>query len=148
MGGKVTGWLDETDVDSQNQPAFISKRTGKPGRLFHINFTDGDIIFQDLEEHETRAILVEGMGKDQVENDIQENSENKEYSKGSKEKEDEEEIENEGVKSNTDIDSNFDENVNEQNTTSSIESGFVKNHTRPQMLSDDDDDDDSLPIKK
>eukprot|EP00586_Coscinodiscus_wailesii_P022112 CAMPEP_0172500748 /NCGR_PEP_ID=MMETSP1066-20121228/142582_1 /TAXON_ID=671091 /ORGANISM="Coscinodiscus wailesii, Strain CCMP2513" /LENGTH=444 /DNA_ID=CAMNT_0013275157 /DNA_START=385 /DNA_END=1722 /DNA_ORIENTATION=+ len=56
--GKVTGWLDKTDVDSSGDPAFLSERTGTPARLFHINFFAGDVVFVDLEEYELLECLI------------------------------------------------------------------------------------------
>jgi len=56
--GKVTGWLDSQDLDSNRNPAFVSERTGKPATLFHINFAKGDVLFVDLEEHELMECLL------------------------------------------------------------------------------------------
>jgi len=56
--GKVTGWLDSRDLDSEGNPAFVSERTGKPATLFHVNFAKGDVLFVDLEEYELMECLL------------------------------------------------------------------------------------------
>jgi hypothetical protein len=58
--GEVVGWISETDVDSKGEPGFVSEKTGKPARLFHVVFQDNPhhpyanhlIQSQDLEEFE------------------------------------------------------------------------------------------------
>lgn len=57
--GKVAGWLSEKDQDSDGNPAFLSEKTGKPGKLFHIIFEDSDLLFVDLEGFEVEEILME-----------------------------------------------------------------------------------------
>ena len=53
--GTVTGWISETDVDSNGEPGFVSSETGKPARLFHAIFDDFE---QDFEEFELEECLV------------------------------------------------------------------------------------------
>ena len=53
--GTVTGWISETDVDSNGEPGFVCSETGKPARLFHAVFDDFE---QDFEEFELEECLV------------------------------------------------------------------------------------------
>jgi hypothetical protein len=65
--GTVTGWISETDVDRAGQPGFISEKTGKPARLYHVKFEEvpyhqyASLLLDavDLEEHELEQCLVE-----------------------------------------------------------------------------------------
>ena len=61
--GKVTGWIKESDVDSTGASAYMSNKTSKPGRLFHVNFKKGDTLFADFEEWELKQLLIEDDGK-------------------------------------------------------------------------------------
>jgi len=54
--GTVTGWISETDVDSEGNPGFESSKTGQPACLFHVIFEDFE---QDFEEWELEEIFVE-----------------------------------------------------------------------------------------
>ena len=47
--GTVTGWISETDVDSEGNPGFLCSKTGNPARLYHVVFDDFE---QDFEEWE------------------------------------------------------------------------------------------------
>ena len=61
--GTITGWLSETDVDSEGNPAFLSERNGKPAQLFHISFspeTNNGLLFVDLEGYEVEKYLHNG----------------------------------------------------------------------------------------
>lgn len=53
--GIVTGWISETDVDSNGEPGFVCSETGKPARLFHAVF---DEFEQDFEEFELEECLL------------------------------------------------------------------------------------------
>jgi hypothetical protein len=55
LTGIVTGWISETDVDSNGEPGFICSNTGEPARLFHAVFDDFE---QDFEEFELEECLV------------------------------------------------------------------------------------------
>lgn len=55
LTGTVTGWISETDVDSNGEPGFVCNNTGKPARLFHAVFDDFE---QDFEEFELEECLV------------------------------------------------------------------------------------------
>jgi hypothetical protein len=65
--GKVTGYISETDVDQSGEPGFVSERTGKPAKLFHVVFDDDPshpyvsylVQSQDLEEYEISECVVE-----------------------------------------------------------------------------------------
>jgi hypothetical protein len=65
--GKVTGYIGETDVDQSGEPGFVSERTGKPAKLFHVVFDDDPshpyvsylVQSQDLEEYEIAECVVE-----------------------------------------------------------------------------------------
>ena len=54
--GIVTGWIAETDVDSDGNPGFTCSKTGEPARLFHVVFDD---IEQDFEEFELEECLID-----------------------------------------------------------------------------------------
>jgi hypothetical protein len=64
--GKVTGYISETDVDQSGEPGFVSERTGKPTKLFHVAFDDDPshpyasylVQSQDLEEYELLECMV------------------------------------------------------------------------------------------
>lgn len=64
--GTVVGWISETDVDSAGDPGFVSDKTGKPARLFHVTFPEDAhhqyasllIQSQDLEEYEVLDCLI------------------------------------------------------------------------------------------
>ena len=63
--GIVAGWISSKDVDSDGLPGFESTRTGKPipAELFHVVFDAFSILdFQDLEEYELMACLLERSG--------------------------------------------------------------------------------------
>jgi len=53
--GIVTGWISETDVDSNGEPGFVCSETGKPARLYHAVF---DEFEQDFEEFELEECLI------------------------------------------------------------------------------------------
>ena len=53
--GIVTGWISETDVDSNGEPGFVCSETGKPARLYHAVF---DEFEQDFEEFELEDCLI------------------------------------------------------------------------------------------
>ena len=55
VNGLVTGWISETDVDSNGEPGFVSSESGKPAKLFHAIF---DEFEQDFEEFELEECLV------------------------------------------------------------------------------------------
>jgi len=65
--GTVVGYIRETDIDRKGDPGFVSERTGKPARLYHVEFdTDqhhhqayGNLMIksQDFEEFELLEIL-------------------------------------------------------------------------------------------
>jgi hypothetical protein len=55
LTGTVTGWISETDVDSNGEPGFVCSNTGEPARLFHAVFDDFE---QDFEEFELEECLV------------------------------------------------------------------------------------------
>jgi len=66
QNGTVKGYIGETDVDQAGEPGFVSDRTGKPARLFHIFFDDEPhhpyasflVQSQDLEEYEVMDCLL------------------------------------------------------------------------------------------
>ncbi|EJK74282.1 hypothetical protein THAOC_04048 [Thalassiosira oceanica] len=53
--GTVTGWISETDRDSEGNPGFVSERTGRPASLYHAEFDEFD---QDFEEWELEDCFV------------------------------------------------------------------------------------------
>lgn len=65
--GTVTGWISETDVDKEGKPGFVSERTKKPARLYHVKFDDDShhaysshfLSEQDLEEWELKECLIQ-----------------------------------------------------------------------------------------
>jgi hypothetical protein len=65
--GTVTGWISETDLDKDGQPGFVSEKTGKPERLYHVKFQEDKhhkyasqmLAEQDLEEWELKNCLIE-----------------------------------------------------------------------------------------
>lgn len=57
--GLITGWLDETDLDSEGNPAYIGEKSKKPEKLFHVEFDEtAELLFIDLEEYEVLDMLV------------------------------------------------------------------------------------------
>uniref|UniRef100_A0A7S2P0S4 Uncharacterized protein n=2 Tax=Leptocylindrus danicus TaxID=163516 RepID=A0A7S2P0S4_9STRA len=59
LTGIVTGWLDDTDVDSKGNPAYVSERSKEPAKLFHIDFDEtSDITGIDMDESEVIEQLV------------------------------------------------------------------------------------------
>lgn len=59
LTGIVTGWLDDTDVDSKGNPAYVSDRSKEPAKLFHVDFDEtADITGTDMDESEVMAQLV------------------------------------------------------------------------------------------
>ena len=64
--GTLTGYISETDVDQSGEPGFVSERTGKPAKLFHVAFDDEPshpyasylVQSQDLEEDELLECMV------------------------------------------------------------------------------------------
>lgn len=64
--GIVDGWIRETDVDRAGEPGFVSERTGKPARLYHVTFEEvrhhqyANLLLDsvDLEEYELEQCLV------------------------------------------------------------------------------------------
>ena len=64
--GEIMGWISETDVDKAGEPGFVSERTGKPARLFHVVFEDDPhhpyasflVQAQDIEEYELLECLL------------------------------------------------------------------------------------------
>jgi hypothetical protein len=64
--GTLTGYISETDVDQSGEPGFISEKTGKPAKLFHVAFDDEPshpyasylVQSQDLEEDELLECMV------------------------------------------------------------------------------------------
>lgn len=69
--GTITGWLSETDVDSNGDPAFISEISNVPAKLFHITFkpSQGDVLFVDLEEWEVQELLDNAKGMEELEDE-------------------------------------------------------------------------------
>jgi hypothetical protein len=64
--GTMTGYISETDVDQSGEPGFVSEKTGKPAKLFHVAFDDEPshpyasylVQSQDLEEDELLECMV------------------------------------------------------------------------------------------
>jgi len=58
--GIVMGWIADTDLDKDGEPGFLSEKTGKPAKLFHVRFDIAACRFasQDLEEHEVVDYLL------------------------------------------------------------------------------------------
>lgn len=55
--GIITGWLDNSDVDSSGQPAYVNEKSKKPEKLFHIDFDEtSEIAFIDKEEYELKLV--------------------------------------------------------------------------------------------
>jgi hypothetical protein len=65
--GTIDGYINESDVDKEGNPGFVSEATGKPTNLFHVVFPEDPhhpypshcISAQDLEEHELKECLLE-----------------------------------------------------------------------------------------
>ena len=65
--GTIEGYIEDTDVDKEGNPGFISEKTGKPAKLFHVVFPDephhmyASFLLEttDLEEHEIADNLLE-----------------------------------------------------------------------------------------
>ena len=65
--GTIDGYIDEKDVDKEGNPGFVSEKTGKPAKLFHVSFPDEPhhqyasflLESKDLEEHEIADNLLE-----------------------------------------------------------------------------------------
>lgn len=63
--GTITGWISETDVDSNGEPGFVDK-DGIPARLYHATFPEDPhhayanhlLAEQDLEEYELLDCLL------------------------------------------------------------------------------------------
>lgn len=64
--GTVVGWIAEDDVNKKGRPGFISDKTGKPAKIFHVQYevdkhtahSDFQLTTQDLEEHELLDIIL------------------------------------------------------------------------------------------
>jgi hypothetical protein len=64
--GTLTGYISETDVDQSGEPGFVSEKTGKPAKLYHVAFDDEPshpyasylVQSQDLEEDELLECMV------------------------------------------------------------------------------------------
>jgi hypothetical protein len=64
--GTVVGWISEDDVDKKGSPGFVSEKTGRPAKLFHVKYevdkhtahADFQLEMQDLEEYELLDIIL------------------------------------------------------------------------------------------
>lgn len=65
--GRITGYIQKTDVDKEGNPGFISEASGEPADLFHVVFPEDKnhpyfshlLTSQDLEEYEVLENLLE-----------------------------------------------------------------------------------------
>jgi hypothetical protein len=64
--GTVVGWISETDVDRSGAPGFVSEKTGRPARLFHVRFAEVPhhpyasllLVSVDMEEDELERCVL------------------------------------------------------------------------------------------
>ena len=58
--GTCTGWISETDVDADGNPGFVSEKSNKPARLFHVTMdVDCPVTSQDFEEFEMEKFMID-----------------------------------------------------------------------------------------